>query len=55
MDGPEPKLRELFSRTLQCQNAEAQAAYLEQACHGNAHIARNQVVPPVKRTILWNR
>jgi WD40 repeat protein/serine/threonine protein kinase len=38
MDGPEPKLRELFSRTLQCQNAEAQAAYLEQACHGNAEL-----------------
>src|SRR5438874_1497407 len=36
MDGPKPKLRELFSQALQCQAAEAQAAYLEQACQGDA-------------------
>jgi WD40 repeat protein/serine/threonine protein kinase len=38
MDGPEPKLREFFSEALRCQTAEAQAAYLEQACQGDAEL-----------------
>jgi serine/threonine protein kinase/Tfp pilus assembly protein PilF len=36
MAGPEPKLRELFSKALGCQTAEEQAAFLDQACQGDA-------------------
>jgi serine/threonine protein kinase len=32
MAGPEPKLRELFSKALECQTPEKQAAFLDQAC-----------------------
>jgi len=38
MAGPEPKLRDFFSKALQCQTAEEQAAYLEQACPGDAEL-----------------
>jgi serine/threonine protein kinase/tetratricopeptide (TPR) repeat protein len=38
MAGIEPKLRDLFSRALQCQTPEEQAAYLEQACQGDAEL-----------------
>src|ERR1044072_5601595 len=33
---PEPKLRELFNQALDCPRAEDQAAYLDQACAGDA-------------------
>jgi len=36
MVGPEPKLREYFSKAVQFQTAEEQAAYLEQACLADA-------------------
>src|SRR4051794_26900646 len=36
MAGPEPKLRELFIKALECQSAEEQAALLDQACRGDA-------------------
>ena len=36
MAGPEPKLRELFSKALECQPPEEQAAFLDQACQGDA-------------------
>jgi serine/threonine protein kinase/tetratricopeptide (TPR) repeat protein len=36
MAGPEPQLRELFSKALECQTAEEQAAFLDQACQGDA-------------------
>src|SRR5262245_37881281 len=36
MAGPEPKLRALFSKALECQTAEEQAAFLDQACQGDA-------------------
>src|SRR6516165_9025773 len=36
MAGPEPKLRELFSQAAEFQTAEEQAAYLDQACRGDA-------------------
>jgi eukaryotic-like serine/threonine-protein kinase len=38
MDGPKPNLREFFSKALQCQTAEARAAYLAQACQGDAEL-----------------
>src|SRR5262249_35635993 len=38
MAGPEPKLRELFSKALECQTAEERAAFLDQACHGDAEL-----------------
>src|SRR5437667_6170800 len=38
MAGSEPKLRECFSKALQCQTAEEQAAYLEQVCQGDAEL-----------------
>src|SRR5262245_49644483 len=36
MADPEPKLRELFTKALECQSAEEQAAFLDQACQGDA-------------------
>jgi len=36
MAGPEPRLRDIFSQALQCQTAEEQAAYLDQACQAEA-------------------
>src|SRR6516165_10677330 len=36
MAGPEPKLRELFSQAAAFQTAEEQAAFLDQACRGDA-------------------
>jgi serine/threonine protein kinase len=42
MAGSEPKLRELFSKALECQTAEEQAAFLAQACQGDAE-SRAQV------------
>src|SRR5262249_53712438 len=36
MAEPEPKLRELFTRALECHSAEEQAAFLDQACQGDA-------------------
>jgi len=38
MAGPEPKLRELFSKAAECQTTEEQAAFLNQACQGNAEL-----------------
>jgi serine/threonine protein kinase len=38
MAGPEPKLRELFSKALECQTAEEQAAFLDRACQGDAEL-----------------
>ena len=38
MAGTEPKLRDLFSKALQCQTPQEQAAYLEQACQGDAEL-----------------
>ena len=38
MAGPEPKLREFFSKAAECQTAEEQAAFLDQACQGNAEL-----------------
>src|SRR5438105_3022282 len=38
MADSEPKLRELFSRAAECQTAEEQAAYLDQACQGHAEL-----------------
>src|ERR1700720_1097092 len=38
MAGPEPKLREFFNKALECQTAQEQAAYLEQACQGDAEL-----------------
>jgi serine/threonine protein kinase/tetratricopeptide (TPR) repeat protein len=35
MAGPEPKLRELFSKALERQTAQEQAAFLDQACQGD--------------------
>jgi WD40 repeat protein/serine/threonine protein kinase len=36
MADPEPKLHELFTNALECQSAEEQAAFLDQACQGDA-------------------
>jgi serine/threonine protein kinase len=38
MAGPEPKLRDVFSKALQCQTAEEQEAYLVQACQGDVEL-----------------
>src|ERR1041385_144522 len=38
MGGTEPKLRDIFSKALQCHTAEEQAAFLEQACEGNTEL-----------------
>jgi WD40 repeat protein/serine/threonine protein kinase len=38
MAAPEPKLRELFSKAAECQSAEEQAAFLDQACRGDAEL-----------------
>ncbi|MEX2560603.1 MAG: serine/threonine-protein kinase, partial [Pirellulales bacterium] len=38
MASPEPKLREFFSKAVQFQTAQEQAAYLEQACQGDAEL-----------------
>src|SRR5215510_7164630 len=38
MAGPQPELRELFSKALECQTAEEQAAFLDQACQGDAEL-----------------
>jgi eukaryotic-like serine/threonine-protein kinase len=38
MAGPEPKLRDIFSKALLCQTGEEQAAYLEQICQGNGEL-----------------
>ena len=38
MAGPEPKLRDLFSKALLCQTDEEQAAYLEKSCQGDAEL-----------------
>src|SRR5262249_23854792 len=38
MAGPEPKLRELFSKALECQTAEERAAFLDQACQGDTEL-----------------
>src|SRR5262249_46148920 len=38
MASPEPKLREIFSKAAECQTAEEQAAYLDQACQGDAEL-----------------
>src|SRR3974377_1284808 len=38
MASPEPQLRELFSKAAECQSAEEQAAYLDQACRGDAEL-----------------
>jgi serine/threonine protein kinase/tetratricopeptide (TPR) repeat protein len=38
MADPEPKIREFFSEAVQFQTAEEQAAYLEQACLGDAEL-----------------
>lgn len=38
MAGPEPRIRELFSKAAECQTNEEQAAYLDQACQGNAEL-----------------
>jgi eukaryotic-like serine/threonine-protein kinase len=36
MVGPEPKLRELFSKAAECPTTAEQASYLDQVCQGNA-------------------
>src|SRR5215468_1795684 len=38
MAGLKPKLRELFSKALESQTAEEQAAFLDQACQGDAEL-----------------
>src|SRR5262245_12977347 len=38
MAGPDPKLRELFSKAAECQTAEEQAAFLDKACQGDAEL-----------------
>jgi serine/threonine protein kinase/tetratricopeptide (TPR) repeat protein len=38
MADPELKLRELFSKALECQAAEEQAAFLDQVCQGDAEL-----------------
>jgi hypothetical protein len=38
MAGPEPKLRELFSQAAAFQTADEQAAFLDQACRGDADL-----------------
>src|SRR5438045_9532202 len=38
MAGPNPKLRDIFSKAVECQSAEQQAKYLEQACQGDAEL-----------------
>src|SRR4051812_19860338 len=38
MAGPEPRLRELFSEAAEDPTAEGQAAYLEEACRGDADL-----------------
>jgi len=38
MAGPQPKLRELFSKAVECQTAKEQAAFLDQACKGDAEL-----------------
>src|SRR5262245_5558314 len=38
MAAPEPKLRDIFSKAAECQSAEEQAAYLDQACQGDAEL-----------------
>ena len=38
MATPEPKLRDFFSKAVQYQNAQEQAAYLEQVCQGDADL-----------------
>jgi tetratricopeptide (TPR) repeat protein len=38
MAAPEPRLRELFSKAAECQTAEEQAAFLDQACRGDAEL-----------------
>jgi hypothetical protein len=35
---PEPKLREIFSKAVECQSGEERAAYLDQACQGDAEL-----------------
>jgi serine/threonine protein kinase/tetratricopeptide (TPR) repeat protein len=36
MADPEPKIRELFSKALECRTAQEKAAFLDQACQGDA-------------------
>src|SRR5262245_9192150 len=38
MAGPEPKILACFTEALRCQTVEGQAAYLEQACQGDAEL-----------------
>ena len=38
MAGSEPKLRDFFNKALECQTAQEQAAYLQQACQGDAEL-----------------
>src|SRR5262249_4328264 len=38
MASPEPKLRELFSKALECRTAGERAAFLDQACQGDAEL-----------------
>src|SRR5262245_9203412 len=38
MAGPEPTLRELFSKALEYQTAEEQKAFLDQACQGDTEL-----------------
>src|SRR5262245_42370373 len=38
MANPEPKLRELFSKALECQTTEERAAFLDRACQGDAEL-----------------
>jgi len=38
MTGAQPKLRDLFSRAIECQTAEELLAFLDQACEGNAEL-----------------
>lgn len=45
MAGPEPKLRELFSKAAECPTAEDQAAYLDRACQGNAELRAQLEIP----------
>jgi hypothetical protein len=38
MAATEPKLRDVFSKAVQCQTPEEQAAYLDQACQGDVEL-----------------
>jgi serine/threonine protein kinase/tetratricopeptide (TPR) repeat protein len=38
MAAPGPKIREIFSKAAECQTAEEQAAFLDQACRGDAEL-----------------